>query len=453
MRTIEMNRMTRRPLVAVAALLAFTACDLDLEVPNLNNPSAGGSATRSSVIAGAQGLIGVARGDATSGVANPFGIWGREAYTLAPEEPRPFTDNLIGPRDPNSTGSGAFFNYGTLVNVRAVLDGVDVVTNMTDAEKEAVRGFAKTIAAHAYYQTALAYAEFGAPAGPPENATGELEPVATGEELYNRAFALFDEAYQHLQNGGGAFPFTLTPGFAGFNTPQTFARVNRALKVRALKYASRWQEVLTTLPQTFIDPAGDMNTGAYFDYFAADNAFNPFNNPRTSYVHPRILDDAQLKANGEPDDRAVQKTVAVEPFSQQGVTVTEKPNMYPESTSPFPWITNEELILIRAEARLATGDAPGALDDVNTIRTRSGGLEPVAGLTGDALLDEILYNRLYSLLWRGGYAYHDAKQYGRLNELPRALPSHVVFDRLNWNANECIARAMTSGPCGPIDGF
>lgn len=453
MKTTTRMHMMKRPFLALATLLAFTACDMDLEVPDLNNPSAGGTATRSSVIAGAQGLIATARGDATAGVTNPFGIWGREAYTLAPEEPRPFTDNLIGPRDPNSTGSGAFFNYGSLINVRAVLQGVDAVSNMTEAEKEAVRGWAKTVAAHAYYQTALAYPEFGAPAGPPENATGELEPIATSEELFQQAFTLFDEAYQHLQNGGAAFPFQMIPGFAGFNTPQTFALANRALKARALKYAGRWQEVLTTLPQSFIDPAGDLDAGPKFDYFAADNAFNPFNDPRTSYVHPRILDDAQTQADGEPDARATAKTRPVDSFTQQGVTVTEKPDMYPTTTSPFPWITNEELILIRAEAKFATGDAAGALADVNIIRTRSGGLEPATGLTGDALLDEILYNRLYSLLWRGGYAYFDARQYDRLDELPRALPSHVVFRNLNWGGNECIARAMTSGPCGPIDGF
>ena len=43
--------MNTRPFLAVAALLAFTACDIDLDVPNLNAPSTGGSATRSSVVA------------------------------------------------------------------------------------------------------------------------------------------------------------------------------------------------------------------------------------------------------------------------------------------------------------------------------------------------------------------------------------------------------------------
>jgi hypothetical protein len=114
-----------------------------------------------------------------------------------------------------------------------VRQGADAVGHMPDADKEGVRGWAKTVAAHAYYQPALAYTEFGAPAGPPANPTAALEPVATGTELYQQAFTLYDEAYQHLQNAGASFAFTLPPGFAGFNTPQTFARVNRALKVRA----------------------------------------------------------------------------------------------------------------------------------------------------------------------------------------------------------------------------
>jgi len=190
----------------------------------------------------------------------------------------------------------------------------------------------------------------------------------------------------------------------------------------------------------------------YNDYFAADNNFNPFNEPRTSYLHPRFLANAQLKANGDKDDRATSKSVAVDPFTYQGITVTHKPNMYPTSTSPFPLVTNEELILIRAEAKYGTNDAAGALADVNVVRTGSGGLPAATGLTGTALLDEILYNKFYSLIWRGGFTYYDAKQYNRLDQLPRALPSHVVFTRLNWNANECIQRNMTTGPCGPIDG-
>jgi hypothetical protein len=445
-----MKKPNLRWLVIAGAAVTVAACDVDLNVPNLNELSAGGDATRSSVVANAQSLIGTVRG-MSSGMGT-FNIWGRESYTLAPEEPRPMQDNLIGPRDPNSSGAGAGFNYGALVNIRALLDGVDAVGTMTDAEKEGVRGWAKTVAAFAYFQTALVYPEFGAPLEPPANPTGDLAPVATGAQLYDRSIQLFDEAYAHLQNAGATFAFSLTAGYAGFNTPQTFARLNRALKARTLKYKGDFAGVLTALQQSFIDPSGALTLGVYHNYFVADNSLNPLWQPRTTYVHPRILLNAQLKANGSKDDRAVTKTVAVTSFTMAGITVTEKPNMFPQNISPFPWITNEELILLRAEAWRATGDVAGALADVNIIRTRAGGLAAATGLTGDALLTEILYNKLYSLLMTGGFAYFDAKQHSRLPQLPKALSNHVIFDRMNWSASECIARAMTDGPCGPVDG-
>lgn len=444
--------MNRKFVLGLGAALAIAGCNPDLNVPNLNNPSVGGAASRSSVIATAQGLMGNVRGMSTALVTN-FGIWGRELYSLPPEEPRPIQDNLVGPRDRNSVGSGAGFNYGTLVEVRELLNAVEGIENMTEQEKEGIRGWAKTVAGIAYAQTAMVYVQDGAPSRPPANPTGALEPIATPAELVQFAVQNFDEGFTHLQNAGGSFAFGLTAGYAPFNTPSAFAQVNRALKARTLKYAGDWQGALTALQSSFIDPSADLDLGVWNNYFAADNTFNPFFEPRTHYIHPRILDEAQERANGEPDVRAVEKTRTEEPFTLAGITVTERPTVYEENVAPFPLITNEELLLIRAEARLATGDEAGALTDVNTIRTRAGGLEPVAGLSGNALRDEILYNKLYSLLYRGGWHYFDMRQYGLLNDLPRALPSHVVFDRVNWAANECIQRDMTSGPCGPVEGF
>lgn len=443
-----MIRSMKRNLLVLGVVVA-AACDLD--VADLNDPSAGGEPTRSSVIATAQGLLTEARGMSVAGVRT-FGVWGRESYDLRPEEPRPYVDNLIGPRDPLSSGSNTFFQYDELANIRELLRSVDAVT-MTPEEKEAVRGWAKTAAAFAYFQIALAYTEFGAPLEPPEDPSGELAPVATGEELYGRAIELFDEAYQHLQDGGSVFPFGLTPGYEGFDSPQTFALVNRALKARTLKYMGRWNDVLAALEQSFLDPSGPLDRGAYHSYIAADAVFNPFVGASTDYIHPRIRDEAQLKIDGTLDDRALAKTTSISPVTVLDIRVSTRPNVYTSTTSPFPWITNEELILLRAEANIGVNNPSAALADINTIRTRAGGLEPLADApAGEGLLDELLYNRLYSLLWQGGFAYWDAKQYDRLDQLPKALPRHVVFTRLNWPSSECLARGMTDGPCGSVVG-
>jgi starch-binding outer membrane protein, SusD/RagB family len=442
----------RVSIAVVAAAMLVAACEPDLNVPNLNNPNAGGDATRSTVLTGAQGLIGLIRGDATAAVRT-IGIWGREAYDLRPEEPRPYTDNLIGPRDPNSFGSGLYFNYGTLVNVRTVLNAADAVGNMTDAEREGVRGWAKTVAAYDYFLLALGYPESGAPLEPPEDPNGELSDVVAAQALYERSFQLFDEAYQHLQSAGSSFAFQLIPGFDGFDTPATFAQANRALKARALKYAGRWQDALNALDQSFVDANAPLDEGIYFDYFAADNVFNPFFGGTTDYLHPRFLANAQTQPGGAKDQRAIDKANPIAPVTEQGVTVTERPAIYDSSTDPFPWITNEELLLLRAEANFNLGNTAAAIADVNVVREEAGGLAPVSGLSGDALLEEILYNKFYSLIWQGGWTYWDAYQYDRLDVLPRSLPEHVVFDQINWPAAECLARDLTTGACGSVTGF
>ena len=81
-------------------------------------------------------------------------------------------------------------------------------------------------------------------------------------------------------------------------------------------------------------------------------------------------------------------------------------------------------------------------------------------LTGDLLLDELLYNKRYSLLWEGGYRWFDARKYGILDKLPHGnLPGpggtgtggqlvngpvgQVVFQFARLPDNECNARAIT----------
>jgi hypothetical protein len=444
------TRMNRYALFA--ALAAVTACNPDLTVPSLNNPVQGGPATRSTIITGSQGLLINARTMSTQGVRYQ-GMWGRESYDLRPEEPRPYTDNLIGPRDPLSSNAGAYFNYGALVNARAVLNGLDNVSGMTDAEKEGVRGWAKTVTAFAYFQTAQTYPEWGAPMDAPESPTGPLIDIATPEQLYARALTLFDEAIVHLNAAGGTFPFQLTPGYAGFNTPATFVRLNRALKARALKYMGRWQDALDALQESFVDAGAPMTLGVYHTYLGAPEPANPFFVVTNDWIHPRIRAEAQNKADGSPDNRLLAKVRAVPSATIFQITVSDKPNIATAQTSTFPWIRNEELLLLRAEANLALGNLTAALADVNVVRTVSGGLPALTGTpTAAQLLDEILYNKRYSLLWEGGFTYQDAFQYNKLDELPRALPTHRVFNRQNWPSAECLQRGLTTGPCGAVTG-
>ncbi len=64
-------------------------------------------------------------------------------------------------------------------------------------------------------------------------------------------------------------------------------------------------------------------------------------------------------------------------------------------------------------------------------------------MTQPALLDELLYNKRYSLLLEGGHRWIDLRHYGLLNTLPRDLPNFKIFTRMPFPRNDCLARNPT----------
>jgi len=444
-----MKRGTGLRLITLLAAVVVGACTPDLVVPNFNNPAAEdltNNPTAQTIAAATQGIISGQRG-LKNGMIGRLGVWGREYYDLRPEEPRPYTDALVSPIDPVNGGLYFSGQYTQVAHINTVLSAVDAAEGLSDAQRNAIRGFAKTFKADAFWQMQMARPQgVGIPLDPNPDPAGELTAIASSDAVYEYILDLYDEALSDLGAAGTAFPFTLPSGFAGFDTPATFAEVNRALKVRALKYLDRWPEVIATLPSTFIDAGDDLDAGAYFDYStisgdASNGRFNDVN----AYAHPRVRGDAQLQSDGATiDQRALDKTTPIASTTIFQITVTENVAVYNSLTASLPWITNDELILIRAEARRATGDTPGAISDVNLVRTAAGDLPALSTNFGGNLLDEILYNRFMSLYFEGGFHYFDMRQYDKLDELPRALPDHRVYPGFPYPDNECLARDIPS---------
>jgi hypothetical protein len=126
-------------------------------------------------------------------------------------------------------------------------------------------------------------------------------------------------------------------------------------------------------------------------------------------------------------------------------------SIWPTVSSSIPIIRNEELILLRAEARLATNDLAGAIADLNQVRQNSGGL-PASTLTiastPDQILLGILYEKRYSLMMEGD-RWIDHRRYGKLNLLPLDVTTGV---NKNFVAivnpipqGECLVRVGQSG--------
>jgi hypothetical protein len=114
---------------------------------------------------------------------------------------------------------------------------------------------------------------------------------------------------------------------------------------------------------------------------------------------------------------------------------------YPSPGSLIPIVKKEDLILLRAEANIGLGNLPAALPDINTVRQASGNLSALLDLgTPEEALDELLYNKLYSLMFEGAHRWIDARHYDRLDQLPVDRAGDVVFATLPIPTDETLPR-------------
>ena len=451
-----------RPIRFAATLLSLIAVSgcSELTVPDFNNSSIedlSTDPTPAKIAAAAQGLLVGTRimMGPQNGYISLLGILGRESYNFDAADPRFITEMLIGPLDGGSPAFGANLfaaPFRNIQNAHIMLDALDRTPGMSDEQKEAVRGFAKTIQALDFLLAINTRDDLGLPIDVARDPREEPAPIVSRDEVFNHIVQLLEEGKTHLEAGGSAFPFAMTPGFANFNTPQSFIEFNRAIKARVDVYMENYDEALISLSESFLDPAAPLDLGAYHTYTTGSGdlqnlLFDP--GGRAILGHPSIITDAQQQPGGALDRRATDKTDQLDaPRTVQDITTDLIFTIYNSNTDPIPIIRNEELILLRAEARIFTNDLPGAVDDLDLIRTMSGGLAPYSGpVTVPALVDELLYNRRYSLLFEGGHRWIDMRRFGRLDDLPLDLPDHTVQPRFPYPEAECLARVPA-----PTDG-
>jgi len=300
----------------------------------------------------------------------------------------------------------------------------------------------------------------------------QLAPFVSRDSVYKYILNTLDDAANKLAAGGTAFPFTLGPGFAGFNTPSTYAQFTQALRAKAGAHyatsgggATAWQGALTALGKSFLNAGAttraQFDVGVYDTYGVSPDSPNGLTQATNTnlYAHATFTTDAQLKASGSPDDRYTAKIRTGLP-SRTGPVTADGPttgastigfSIWPTQSSTIPVIRNEELILLRAEARLATGDKAGAIADINQVRINSGGL-PASTLTAassdDAVILGILYEKRYSLMMEGN-RWIDHRRYNKLNLLPLDVPTGAnknFVARVNpIPQTECLVRAKSTG--------
>jgi hypothetical protein len=454
-----MNKPSTTLVFALASLLP-AACG-SLDIGDLNDPGLDEFQKNpgpASIAAAAVGMLIEMRDDtaATNGYISQLGILGRESYNFDPADGRFITEMLEGQLSPGNRVFGGNFWENPYKNIRAgsiLLTATDSVVGLDMEQKEAVKGWAKTMMALEYLRVINTHDTNGAVIQLSTDLRA-LDPIVSKAEVFAHIEKLLDEAKTHLLAGGMAFPFNPGPGFAGFDTPPSFLKANRGIKARVDVYTEDWAGALAALGESFLSADAQMpnlGLGLYLSFSTgAGDRTNPLTDPNI-LVNPSVRRLAEMRPGGEIDARVAAKVIKLmEPRTLRELTSDEAFTMYNSPTAMIPIIRNEELILLRAEASAATGNLAQATMDLNFIREKSGGLAPRLDLTMTNVVDEILQQRFYSLLFEGGHRWIDMRRKGRINQLPNdhptataVVPAHVIHERFPIPLNETDARGTT----------
>lgn len=421
--------------VFLISLLSFTACEIET-VTDPNNPSVG-SATNNASAVEIQFLITGLEGANRSYYANAcqmFGTFGREVWPYFASDPRFLGDWLSSTTYNSFFGSGGTYTtpYRTVKQANVIIEAANNSTQITAQQASGALGVAKTIKAFQLTWPLLQQWNNGIridvedPLNP-----GPRVGIDNPQAAFAEILAILDDGLNDLNAAGGTFSFTFTSAFSEFSTPAAFAQVNRAIAARVALYAENYGAAASALNASFMDLDVDaassdkMFAGPVHPYGAPPDAANPlfapFDQPtaRILICHPAWVEDAL------PDDARINKVAQLVDNIQTNSGLRDADGnllageyqdvRYASQDTDIPFIRNEELILIYAEVSARQNDAAEAVRAINIVRNTWGVGDYTGGTSLDELIDEILFQRRYSLWNEGGHRWVDLRRTNRLN--------------------------------------
>jgi len=353
--------MIRLKFVLVTILCIITSsCSFD-EVLDPNNPSLEGVLTNASK-AELQSLITgleARHRDYVDNATEMFGTFAREVTPFFASDPR-FTSDWLGDGGPTTypdffAAGGTYLTpYQAVKQANVLIASVENTTSVDAEETAGYLGFAKTIKAYQMIWPLMQQYQNGIRI--------DVEDIYNPGpfETYNDALQairdLLDEAATDLGAAGTTFDFNIK---MGFNTPDQMLQVNRAIAARLALYAGDYAGALTALQSSFLnlgatEPA-DLSVGPVHIYGNSPDINNPLyyvtDQPTNTIliVHPAMVEDL-LPGDGRAE-KFLQRTNLV---NNSGVPYQGEYQdaRWETNTTSIPFIRNEELILIYAEAQV-----------------------------------------------------------------------------------------------------
>ena len=270
--------MPRRYVALLGALMiGLAGCNSDkLNVPNYNSPTVDALAKDPNGIQLlATGILVSERG-AIAGFTRDLGVFGREVYNYFTTDGRTVSNYLVGLANPQRLDPGGFASgqwngrFQNMKNARNLIAAA-TASNLSAVQKTAVQGFAKTWYAIDVLYLIQTRDTIGVPVEIPSTPSTPSAFVSR-DSAYKYVIGLLDEAKTNLAAGGATFPFAMHSGFAGFDTPASFLRFNRAMAAKANVIrgslgclAPCYAAALTALGESFATAPGAATTLAALD--------------------------------------------------------------------------------------------------------------------------------------------------------------------------------------------
>ena len=347
-----------------------------------------------------------------------IGTIGREGYRFSNSEPRYVTD-LLGFNSGTLSNSNFYIatpwaaRYRVVKNCNVLIQAATNSTLVTEPQRKAYIGFAKTIKAYQLLMNLnLTYTNgVRAEVSDPDN----LGPILTYDQSLVAIATLLNEGRTDLT--GSTVSFALA-GFSGLADAAGLIRFNRALAARVAVYDENWTDALTALSESFFDLNGSFNIGVFHTFgTGSGDQLNPMFIPQNTNGETRVAHPSYAADITPGDDRIGKATLRNSTASLSSLSSDRDVWVYQGSTAPVPIIRNEELILLYAEASIRSNALPAAVIALNRIRTQHN-LTPYAGaISTPALITEMLNQRRFSLFWEG-HRWIDMRRYNLLSQLP-----------------------------------
>jgi hypothetical protein len=379
-------------------------------------------------------------------------IYARDIYRLDPSEPRYLNETIVAAPDRGSFAGGGGWagQYVTIRQSNTLLQAAATPATgvFSTAELAAIKGFAQTFKAIAYYRVLEMRDTVGVALQTDDPTITIPAPLICKKDMINYVAALLDSANTNLVAAGtvalpwSAFPTGMFAFGRNYRTANNFLLFNRGWKGKVNFYRGMdhqnpqpalFTTAITELTQALggaapgAVPASTFGTGMYYVFVPAgtEAAPNPYSDTRLG-INP-ALDSLQA------GDTRASKIVNRTPVTIQGITLTKTllrsvPSSANQS-APLPVLKDEELVLLRAQAYFESGQFVNGYLDLNSVH-QAYGLTPWApSVDINVARSNLLYDKRYSLLGEGVQRLVDLRAYSRLNAAN--YPAQTATDAYN----------------------